>query len=125
MFCCGVGEAVQIGLLVGSVEDLRLIDDHRHSHLAMICLSTVDPDRHSIVYNNLEDGLLLSRGGLEAGEDAAIWLDGHTWLGEGGGNHGVVLGEVVEVDLVSDRGRHNRGCKGEAIFSDLDVDGLS
>ena len=90
----------------------------------MLLLGTVDPDWGGVVHSDFEDNRVLSLGRHEAGEDASIRLDGHTWIGEGRLNDGVVLGEVVEVDLVAWGGSHDVRREDEAILTDGDVDSL-
>lgn len=105
-------------------ENLRLVDHHRHARLTVHRLGTVDPDRGSVVYGDLENELALLLGGLETRKDAAVWLDGDTRSSERGLDNRVILGKIVEINLVARAGRHNVRGKGEAVLTDLNVDGL-
>ena len=78
----------------------RLVDNHRHSLLAMLGLGAVDPDRRGVIDGHLEDiGLKRHVSGasnkigisytfrfreMESGKDASVRLDGYARLGEGG-----------------------------------------
>ena len=104
--------------------DLRLVDDHGHAHLTVLLLSAVDPDWRCVVHSDFKDGWALSLGRVKAGEDAPVWLDRNTRGLEGGLDDRVILGEVVEVYFVPRVGSHNVWCKGEAILTDIDINGL-
>ena len=90
----------------------------------MLLLSAVDPNWGGVVYGDLKDGVALSFGGLEAREDATIWLNGHTGLGEGRLDDGVVLGEIVEIHFVSWIGSHDVRRECQAILTNVDINGL-
>ena len=90
----------------------------------MCCLGTVDPDGCRIIDSDLENEFAFSLGGLETRKDTAVWLDRHARSSERGLDDRMILGKVVEVDLVASIGCHNIWRESEAILTDLNVDGL-
>ena len=85
-----------------------LVDDTGHAFLAMVAdrLGAVVPEGLLVLDGKGEDVGGLSDVGLEveAGEDTRAARKGLAGLVEGGLHHGVVLGQEVELDQVSDLG---------------------
>lgn len=92
----------------GSREDIRNVDDHSHTRLAMLSLTAVQPDWLRVVdHNSVSRGSCIRcLDGHEARVDTryvASCRDGRTWLCKGGLCDGVVVGCELELYHVSHR----------------------
>jgi hypothetical protein len=96
-----------------------LIDDARHTRLAVVAcgLTAVVPEGVLVLDLEREDavGLALHGRKVEAREDALVAAERRAWLVEGGLHDGVVLGQEVEFDQVTDLGHDVLGLEVEAV----------
>lgn len=104
-----------------------LVDHTSHALLAVIAclLCTVIPDRLLILHDDLEDiaGLAALSAKVETGEEGVAVIEGLAGLPEAGLGDGVVLGEEVPFDNVTDLSDNVVGVEAET--AEASDDGVS
>jgi len=101
-----------------------LVDDTNHAVLAVVAvlLRAVVPDGSLVLNNDLEDigSLALLSGEVEAGEETVTLGERLAGLAEAGLGDGVVVGEEVPLDNVTDLGDDVVGVEAETAKAGID-----